>query len=187
MSTTHLQVSLLRPAILHILRASGFHAARPAAADTLVDIAARYLMLLAQRTAGYAWSNNHDTIPTITDVRMALQEVGALYPGMGPLEEQLNYDDDLRGVENFAAWVEGDVNKEIRRIAGLHHTAGEVVDMESGTEREDFLSGESVASPVGVRYSCLLSSKEEAQQDWRGIQISGHRTGEASRGKAIQD
>ena len=140
--STQLHTSLLRPPVLHILRAVGFHAARPAATETLVDLAARYLVLLAQRSAAYAWANGHDTVPTITDVRMALQEVGAFSPEIGPLEEQMNYDDDMRGVEGFIGWIDGDTHKEIRRIAGLHHTAGEIVNIEPGTEREDFLTGE---------------------------------------------
>ena len=162
MSTTHLQTSLLRPAVLHILRAAGFHAARPAAAETVVHLTARYLILLAQRSASYAWSNGHDTVPTIIDVRMALQEVGAFSPEIGPLEEQLNYDDDMRGVEAFVGWMDGDTHKEIRRIAGLHHTAGEIVDIEPGVEREDFLTGEFVTILGRWARSSLPSSEEEA-------------------------
>ena len=162
MSSTHLQISLLRPAVLHILRAAGFHAARPAAADTLADITARYLILLAQRTAAYAWMNHDDAIPTITDVRLALQEVGALYPGKGPLEEQLDYDDDMRGLTGFINWVEGDVHKEIRRIAGLLQTPGEMVDMESGGEREDFLAGQYEPAVILCRNSHSFSAEKEA-------------------------
>lgn len=144
MPSAPLHASLLRPAVLHILRAAGFHAARPAAADALVDLAARYLGLLAQRTADNAWLNHDDMIPTITDVRMALQEVGALYPELSPLEEQLHYDDDMRGMQNFINWIEGDTHKEMRRIAGLLRTPGELVDIEAGAYREDFLTGEYV-------------------------------------------
>ncbi|KAI4152278.1 MAG: hypothetical protein LQ340_003007 [Diploschistes diacapsis] len=140
MPSAPLHASLLRPAVLHILRAAGFHAARPAAADALVDLAARYLGLLAQRTADNAWLNHDDMIPTITDVRMALQEVGALYPELSPLEEQLHYDDDMRGMQNFINWIEGDTHKEMRRIAGLLRTPGELVDIEAGAYREDFLT-----------------------------------------------
>ena len=142
MSSSQLHLSLLRPAVLHILRAAGFHAARPAAAEALVDIAGRYLILVAERTAEFARTNHGDLVPTVTDVRMMLQELGALYPEKGPLEEQLYYDDDMRGVLNFRSWVEGEAHKEIRRIAGLLQTPGEMVDIEPGAEREDFLTSQ---------------------------------------------
>jgi len=88
---------LLRPAIIHILRASGFHSTRPSVLDTLTDLAARYLSLLAQRTAYFVYdrttSGTFDlelltesdespplpllrtldaNLPTITDIRLAM-------------------------------------------------------------------------------------------------------------------
>ena len=140
-SSTALHISLLRPPILHILRATGFHAAKPAAIDALVDLAARYLNLLATRTAEHAWLNHNDPVPNLTDVRMSLQDVGALRPQLGALEEQLGLDDDLRGMQNLVNWIAGDVNKEIRRIAGLEGSDADVLDVNSGLEREDFLTG----------------------------------------------
>ena len=142
MSSSDLYVSLLRPPVLHILRACGFQAARPAAVDTLIDLAARYLILVATKSSEYAWSNHNDPSPDITDVRMALQDVGALRPEVSVMEEQLAFDDDMRGLDAFLAWIRGDVNKEIRRIAGLERTEGDMVDVEVGAEREDFLTGE---------------------------------------------
>lgn len=52
--TAHLHHALLRPAILHILRAAGFHSTKPSTLDTLTDLSARYFLLLAQRTAEFA-------------------------------------------------------------------------------------------------------------------------------------
>lgn len=52
--TAHLHHALLRPAILHILRAAGFHSTRPSTLDTITDLSARYFLLLAQRTAQFA-------------------------------------------------------------------------------------------------------------------------------------
>ena len=71
---------------------------------------------------------------------MALEDAGALTPQISSAEEQQFFDDDLRGLQALEAWLDGDVHKEIRRIAGLEATSGEVnLDVEG--EREDFLSG----------------------------------------------
>jgi len=83
---------LLRPAIIHILRAQGFHSTRPSVLDTITDLAARYISLLAQRTAYFVYDrtttpldttnsglpttsclqNIDAAIPTIPDIRQAL-------------------------------------------------------------------------------------------------------------------
>lgn len=49
--TNTLHQELLRPAVLHILRAAGFHSSKPSVLDTLTDLCARHLLLLAQCTA----------------------------------------------------------------------------------------------------------------------------------------
>ena len=141
MSSHALHSSLLRLPIMHILRAAGFHSTRPATLDTLVDLASRYLTLLATTTASHALVNHNDLIPTVTDVCMALQDVGAFKPQRGTMEEQCIGEEDMRGVDGFLEWLRGDGNAEIRRIAGLAGTDGEVVDIEAGGEREDFLTG----------------------------------------------
>ena len=146
MSPTDLQLSLLRPPVLHILRAAGFHAARPAAIETLVDLTARYLVLIASKTADYAWSNHGDSTPTTTDARMALQYVGALRPELGPMEEQQQFDDDMRGMEGFLSWFAGEGNKEIMRIAGLVETDGQLANIEPGKSREDYLAGKALST-----------------------------------------
>lgn len=149
MSSHALYTSLLRPPVLHILRAAGFQSTKPAVLDTLVDLAARYLVLLANTTASHALINHNDLTPTITDVRMALQDVGALRPQRSVMEEQCRGEEDLRGVEAFLNWIMGDVNKEIRRIAGLA-TEGEVVDVNVLGENEDFLAGRRSSSAVAT-------------------------------------
>ncbi|KAL9114208.1 MAG: hypothetical protein Q9187_007500 [Circinaria calcarea] len=141
MSSNALHNSLLRPPVLHILRAAGFNATRPAALDTLVDLATRYISLLATTVASRAYSNHNEVTPTITDLRMALQDIGALGPQIGAMEEQCRGEEDTRGVDGFVEWLKGPANREIRRIAGLAATEGEVVDVEAGAEREDFLTG----------------------------------------------
>ncbi len=139
-----LHTSLLRPPILHILRAAGFTATRPSVVDTLADLASRYLLLLASNASRHALLHNPDLPPdsiTITDVRLALQDAGALHPQMSEMEEQVLGTEDLRGVESFIAWCKSDVNTEIRRIAGLapDKTDGAAVETELQGQREDFL------------------------------------------------
>ena len=146
MSPNDLHLALLRPAIIHILRAQGFQAARPAAVDTLVDLAARYLLLVATKTAAMAWSNHGDPEPEVTDVRMALEAVGLLRPAHSALEDQFSDDDDMRGVEGFVGWMRSDANREIMRIAGMVGTESQAAGLEG--EREDYLTGtEGLALP----------------------------------------
>ena len=134
MTTPHaLHHSLLRPCVLHILRAAGYHSTRPSVLDTVTDIAGRYMSLLATAAAKYSNSNHPELELNVQDVRMAMQECGALAPEK-ILEEQI-YDgeEDTRGVDAFLEWAMGPENKEIRRIA-----------LEGGEEgKEDYLIGTS--------------------------------------------
>lgn len=139
MSSHSFHISLLRPPILHILRAAGFHATRPAVLDTIVDLASRYLILIASKTSFYALSNHNELPPTIVDVRMALQDVGALSPQISFMEEQVRGEEDTRGMDAFIEWIKGEENQEIRRIAGLTPSPGEMVEIEA-EGREDFLT-----------------------------------------------
>lgn len=144
MSQNDLFLHLLRPAVLHILRATGFQHGKPSAVDTIVDLTARYLSLLAERTAYNAYSNHNNLTPDITDVRMAMQDCALLVPTMTageelwkeilrkPLEhyngetgareneERRRTLEDTADVHEFIEWVKGDQNKEIRRIAGTY-------------------------------------------------------------------
>ncbi|KAK0656537.1 hypothetical protein B0T16DRAFT_319233 [Cercophora newfieldiana] len=110
--------SLLRPAILQILRATGYHSAKTSVLDSLTDLAARYFLHLCQLTALYAAHNGTTTAtPTIVDVRMALQRAGALLPERAEQEQSFLDVEDMRGVEEFIAWAGGMVNREIKRVA----------------------------------------------------------------------
>ena len=155
MSPNALQDSLLRPSILYILRAAGFNATRPAALDTLVDLASRYIVLLASQTASHAFANHNDVVPTVMDVRMALQDVGALRPQIGIMEEQSRNEEDTRGMDAFLKWMTGDESREIRRIAGMVGSEGDV-DVEAGSEREDFLTGKSSQTTLQLRETLLM-------------------------------
>lgn len=52
--------ALLRPAILQILRATGYHSAKTSVLDSVTDLAVRYLLHLCQLTALYASHNNEE-------------------------------------------------------------------------------------------------------------------------------
>ncbi|KAL2037241.1 hypothetical protein N7G274_009930 [Stereocaulon virgatum] len=125
-SPNPLHLSLLRPPILQILRATGFTTTRPSVLDTLVDLTSRYLLLLARRTAHHQSQRSphgslvHNTASlNMTDIRLALQDVGALYPQISECEESVRGEEDMRGVEAFVGWCVGEVNREIRRVAEL--------------------------------------------------------------------
>jgi transcription initiation factor TFIID subunit 3 len=140
--------ALLRPAVLQILRATGYHSAKTSVLDSVTDLAARYLLHLCQLTALYATHNNDEPspflpengapppnpvvpAPTIVDVRMALQRSGALLPERIPEEQEYLGEEDTRGVEAFIAWATGPLNREIKRIA-----------LDGIDEAGDYLDGE---------------------------------------------
>ncbi|CCU81218.1 Bromodomain associated domain protein [Blumeria hordei DH14] len=113
--------SLLRPCVLHILRAAGYHSTRPSVLDTLTDLTARYLSLLAQRTITHA-SLAHPEPELglqiyLEHVRMAMQDCGTLGPELMMQEQDFNESEDTRGVDAFVAWAMGPEAQEIRRIA----------------------------------------------------------------------
>lgn len=135
MSTTSLQSlhhALLRPVILEILRAAGFQSARPSVVDAVTDMATKYIRLLCESTAQFAANNHYEFEITMTDLRMAMEEVGALAFGKSMEDQVWEGQEDLSGVEEFIAWCNGPVNAEIRRIA--KDTLGE-----DGT---DYIAGE---------------------------------------------
>jgi transcription initiation factor TFIID subunit 3 len=89
------------------------------------------MYLLAQSTASHASINHTELEISILDVRMAMQDCGALAPEK-VLEEQLfDGEEDTRGMESFLAWATGVGNREIRRIA---------LEGGDGT-KEDYLTG----------------------------------------------
>jgi transcription initiation factor TFIID subunit 3 len=213
MSQNDLFLSLLRPAVLHILRATGFQHGKPSAVDTIVDLTARYLSLLAERTAYNAFSNHNDLTPDMTDVRMAMQDCALLVPTMTageelwkeilrkPLdeynaetgarenEEARRDAEDTADVIEFVEWVTGEQNKEIRRIAGTYkpipQNPTEQLDQE---EMEDYLNSESSIICNSYAFANRVSSPhEEAQQNRRRISFSGNSARCISRTEACQD
>jgi transcription initiation factor TFIID subunit 3 len=153
MASNSVHHALLRPAVLQILRAAGFTTAKPAVIETTTDMAARYLLLLANSTLQNAFDIHGDNIPTVQDVRLALSENGALFPQLTPIEEagrgmvevagEVVPFEDLRGVRSFVDWAQGEVNKEIRRIAGFSGDEINVDQIAAGgtDEKVDYLTG----------------------------------------------
>jgi transcription initiation factor TFIID subunit 3 len=185
-----LHSSLLRPAILQILRASGFHAARPSVVEALTSIAASYIHLLAIRTHAYALSN-HDTVPPdVTDVRMAMADVGAVVPGLTASEEVwkeiLEREGNVYGcgaealdeVRHFVDWVHGTVVKEQKRIAGFIGDEA-TVELEVQEPKEDYVTGMSLVYP---RWSgsghCVPAAKAN---NIEALKKKHSKTGEESR------
>lgn len=148
MSQSHdLHRALLRPAIIHLLRAAGFHSTKPSVLDTLTNLAERHLLLLASTTAQHALLSHNDPLPTISDVRMALTDCGVLHPVTDPAEEawrermrkplveiadvpqggrqrqaaqkRKRDEDDTRDVREFTRWFDGPAHREARRVAGM--------------------------------------------------------------------
>ena len=165
MTSPDLHTALLRPAVLQILRAAGFSYAKPAVIDTVTDLAARYLLLLASSTAQNAFNTHNTFLPTIQDVRIALTQAGALFPQLSAAEEGLRGEvqisegvwvpfEDLRGIEAFVNWAYGPVNKEIRRIAGFGDDAN-VEEIAAGLDdQDDYLAGEFFLRFFGFRVLC---------------------------------
>jgi len=123
--------SLLRPSVLHILRAAGYHSTKNSVLDALTDLAARYMYTIAQSTAIHAEINHPSEIDiSVQDVRMALQYCGALGPEKCMEDEEFEGEEDMRGVEEFMDWIKGKANKEIRRVAA-----------EADATKEDYLTG----------------------------------------------
>ncbi|KAK0392472.1 hypothetical protein NLU13_1967 [Sarocladium strictum] len=109
--------ALLRPTILQILRATGYHSTRPAVLDSVTDLAARYLSLLCENTARHAVHNHGDSADfDVVDVRLALQDAGALLPQKVGPEEEWTGEEDLRGVEEFVRWFAGQRMKEMMAV-----------------------------------------------------------------------
>jgi transcription initiation factor TFIID subunit 3 len=164
MSTPQLHQALLRPAIIQILRAAGFHSAKPSVVDTLTDIAGRYITLLASRAAFHAFSNHNDPIPDITDVRLAMSDSGLLNPaltateevwrellrdpiseipernGIRRFEEMKRDEEDTQDVTEFIKFFSSSINNEIKRIAGQLPDPKKVHLAETNPEVQDYLT-----------------------------------------------
>lgn len=168
MSTHTFQAALLRPPVLHILRAAGFHSTRSSVVDSLVDLAARYMMVLADATATHYASHDHLSGPEIEDVRRAMEDCGVFRPQLHVTEEEWRGEEDLRGVEAFMEWFGSDVNREIMRIAGTTTSkdggALDTVKVDGTGNGDDFLTGKRTTSRVDLGLAadrCYTNSSDE--------------------------
>lgn len=168
--------SLLRPCILQILRAAGYHSTRPSVLDTLTDLAARYIFLLAQTTARHASVNHNEPELSleisIQDIRMAMQDCGALIPEKVMEEQEFYGQEDTRGVDAFVAWAMGKVNSEIRRVA-LEGSDGAKEDYltvlkkkHSTTDAETRYIGTVLGKPAEPRVIKVEGSEVTSLKEW---------------------
>ena len=92
----------LRPPVISTLSAAGFTRTRPGVLETVQDLTSRYMALLCEHTAAHARLRRENALNsgplspessdngiTITDIRLALTDVGALYPQISEMEEAL--------------------------------------------------------------------------------------------------
>ncbi|KAL7815398.1 hypothetical protein V8C44DRAFT_324420 [Trichoderma aethiopicum] len=136
--------AFLRPSILQILRATGYHSTRPAVLDTLTDIAARYLTLLCEKAAGNAVNNHGDAGDyDVVDVRMALQEAGALLPDRTwrRADDGEREDEDMRGVEEFIGWFAGPRMREMMEM-GSGDTESDATDYLAALKKKHSKTGD---------------------------------------------
>ncbi|XXG94005.1 hypothetical protein Hte_000256 [Hypoxylon texense] len=138
-------LALLRPAILQILRAQGYYATTPDTADAITELAARYMTTICQQTARHAEINNefgYPGIPDVVDVRMALEDCGALWPNRDLTAQEVKGEEDTQGVDDFVQWSTGKKNQRIRKVAGLDKPMAGDVGVESVEEQRptDYLS-----------------------------------------------
>jgi len=130
--------TLLRPSVLQLLRAQGYHATRTSVADALTDLAGRYLAALCERTARHAAHHQGDAgestaaAPSLVAVRMALEDMGALLPEAVFEEQEWLGEEDEGAVADFVKWFVGPRSREIKRIA-----------LDGEEENTDYLTGES--------------------------------------------
>jgi transcription initiation factor TFIID subunit 3 len=157
--------ALLRIPIIQIFRAAGFHSMKASTLDVITEIAGRYINLLATKAKDRAELDN-TTVPNLHHVRLAMQDVGLLVPSTTatedawrealrrPLEtfpegavrdkeKQRRDEEDTVAIRNFIAWVEGPINKEIIRVAGMERD-------ENGNRPDDFVTGKSTSLSINT-------------------------------------
>lgn len=120
------------------------------------------MFLLAQSTANHAAINNDELEASIQDVRMAMQDCGAIAPEKIEEDEDFDGEEDMRGVENFLAWTTGKVNKEIRRVA-----------LEGGDGKEDYLTVLKKKHSTGDEESRYVGTLLGKTPDLRTIKVEG--------------
>ncbi|KAH8675672.1 Bromodomain associated domain protein [Xylariales sp. PMI_506] len=135
--------SLMRPAVFQILRAQGYSAARPGVIDAITELAGDYMFRLAEKVARNAEHNNPvDCQPTVRDMRMALEDVGAMSAPNWFMAQDCEGGEDLRGVESFTRWFSSEKNAKIARVAEAFQQTGDLLPApdEERVKEIDFLT-----------------------------------------------
>ncbi|KAI1390130.1 uncharacterized protein F4822DRAFT_400949 [Hypoxylon trugodes] len=137
--------ALLRPAILQILRAQGYYSSTPQVADAVTELAARYMVTVAERAVHQAGINDETgapAIPDLVDVRLALDHCGAFMPERDFASQLITREEDTRGVDDFIRWATGKKNQKIRKVAALDKPTVAEVGVEGVEEQRetDYLS-----------------------------------------------
>jgi len=149
---------------------------RPSVLDTLTDLAARYMLHLAQTTAAHASLNHNEPELSleiaIQDVRMAMQDCGALGPEKSLEEQEYEGVEDTRGVDAFLAWARGPKNREIRRVA-LEGAEGAKEDYlaalkkkHSTTDEDSRYTGTVLGKPAEPRVVKVEGSDISSLKEW---------------------
>ncbi|KAF2400328.1 hypothetical protein EJ06DRAFT_477430 [Trichodelitschia bisporula] len=189
-------LALLRPAILQILRAAGFHAARPSVIDAVTEMAAKYMMALGERTARYADLTANINTPDVRDARLALTDVGQMIPfttateeifkemtrvpldeiretGERRVREQRRRDDeDTADVRAFAGWFDGPTFKEIGRIARVEGEEERKEDYVTVLKKKHSKTGEdtrfqgTILGPAAEPRPIHIEGGPETIEDW---------------------
>lgn len=100
--------------------------------------------------------NNHGDAGDydIVDVRMALQEAGALLPERTETEQMWKGEEDLRGVEEFIQWFSGTRMKEMMEM-GSGDTESDATDYLAGKKKQanrDRHDGEEKKVEMGIAF-----------------------------------
>lgn len=144
-SAAEIHHALLRPVILQILRAQGYYTSTPRTIDTLTELAGNYITAISKQVVYHAADNNPEALePSIVDVRMALEDCGALPGSCAADQDMIDGEEGMHAVDDFIAWTMGKKNQRIRKIAGLG--TGASAPLGEGEEEveeppTDYLSG----------------------------------------------
>lgn len=95
--------------------------------------------------------NNHGDAGDydIVDVRMALQEAGALLPERTETEQMWKGEEDLRGVEEFIQWFSGTRMKEMMEM-GSGDTESDATDYLAGKKNKQTMTD--IKLKIGIAF-----------------------------------
>ncbi|KAJ0167376.1 Dipeptidyl-peptidase 5 [Colletotrichum tanaceti] len=181
---------LMFPDENHILRTTGFHASRPVVLDTLTELAARYMYALCQATARHAADNNPEgETPGIVDVRMALQELGAVPPDdvladsrgaiLGEIMDSIER--GVGGGEAAAAGDEPDGEEDLATTTALAEVARERERVEDTRGVEEFAKWFSGPRNKSIREAAVGDGEPEMGDYLNVLKKKHSKTGEDSK------